>query len=297
MAGSREIKTKINTVKNTQKITRAMEMVAASKMRKAQQRMQATRPYAEKIREVIKHIAEAQPEYKHPFLVQRQEKHIGYIIVSSDGGLCGGLNNNLFRDTLRHMKQKSQAGIKNDLCLIGAKAEIFFKRFGGNVVAEASHLGEKPKLIDLVGVVKTLLDSYREEKLDAIYLCFNTFVNTMVQQPTIIRLLPSLSGEEETAGVKAEVDKEKAAHHWDYIYEPDAKKLLDLTLTRYVESQVYQAVVENVACKQAAQMLAMKNATDNAGEIIDQLKLAYNKARQSAITQELAEIVAGAEAV
>ncbi|MAZ78068.1 MAG: F0F1 ATP synthase subunit gamma [Legionellaceae bacterium] len=294
MAGSREIKTKINTVKNTQKITRAMEMVAASKMRKAQQRMQATRPYAEKIRQVIKHIARAQPEYKHPFLVQREEKRIGYIIVSSDGGLCGGLNNNLFRDAIKHMKHKSEAGIKNDLCLIGAKAEVFFKRFGGHVVAKAAHLGEKPKLIDLVGIVKTLLDSYREEKLDAIYLCFNTFVNTMVQKPTITRLLPSLS-EEEVSKASDETKKEK--HHWDYIYEPEAKQLLDLTLTRYVESQVYQAVVENVACKQAAQMIAMKNATDNAGEIIDQLKLVYNKARQAAITQELAEIVAGAEAV
>jgi F-type H+-transporting ATPase subunit gamma len=296
MAGSREIKTKINTVKNTQKITRAMEMVAASKMRKAQQRMQATRPYAEKIREVIQHVAEAQPEYKHPFLVQREEKRIGYIVVSSDGGLCGGLNNNLFRDVLRHMQKKSQSGIKNDLCLIGAKAEIFFKRFGGHVVARASHLGEKPKLIDLVGVVKTLLDSYREEKIDAIYLCFNTFVNTMIQKPTITRLLPSLSDGEGVAKDKQK-ESDNKKHHWDYIYEPDAKKLLDLTLTRYVESQVYQSVVENVACKQAAQMLAMKSATDNAGEIIDQLKLAYNKARQSAITQELAEIVAGAEAV
>lgn len=291
MANSREIKTKMGSVKNTQKITRAMQMVAASKMRKAQARMFASRPYAEKIKQVVRHVASSQSEYQHPFLQDREEKRVGYIIVSSDGGLCGGLNSNLFRDTLKHMQTKSSKGIEIDLCLIGAKAEAFFNRFGGNVVAEAAHLGDAPKIIDLVGVVKTLLDSYREEKLDAIYLCYNVFVNTMVQKPTILHLLPSLPEKDET-----EDQKEKETHRWDYIYEPDAKTLLDLTLTRYIESQVYQAVVENVACKQAAQMVSMKSATDNAGKIIDALKLAYNKARQAAITQELAEIVAGAEA-
>lgn len=289
MAGSREIKSKISTVKNTQKITRAMQMVAASKMRKAQQRVMASRPYAEKILEVIRHVASAQSEYKHPFLVKRPEKRAGYIIVSSDGGLCGGLNSNLFREVLRHMKRKSEQAVEIDLCLIGLKAEVFFRRFGGNVIAEATRLGDAPSMMSLIGVIKTLLDNYKEGKLDAIYLAYNVFVNTMVQRPIILPLLPLLP---ETT---QEVTTKK--HRWDYIYEPEAKSLLDLTLTRYVESQVYQSVVENIACKQAAQMVAMKSATDNAGKILDGLQLAYNKARQAAITRELSEIVAGAEAV
>ncbi|MCP4473555.1 MAG: F0F1 ATP synthase subunit gamma [Gammaproteobacteria bacterium] len=292
MAKIREIKTKIHSIKNTQKITRAMEMVAASKMRKTQQRMMASRPYAEKMLQVIQHIATASLEYRHPFLIERPLKRAGYIIVSSDSGLCGGLNNNLFRTVIKDMAKRSQQGVEIDLGLIGVKAETFFHIYGGNIVAVATHLGDMPTINDLLGVMKAMLDHYRDGKIDAIYLCFNTFVSTMLQQPTIHSLLPLISTSGELTPGSA-----GAAERWDYIYEPDAKQLLDLTLTRYIESQVYQAVLENVACKQAAQMIAMKNATDNANEIMDRLKLAYHKARQATITQELAEIVAGTEAL
>ncbi|MEM9242445.1 MAG: F0F1 ATP synthase subunit gamma [Pseudomonadota bacterium] len=290
MAQAREIKTKINTVKSTQKITRAMEMVAASKLHKAQQRMLRSRPYAEKICQVIHHISSSSTEYQHPFLIERAPKRIGYIFVSSDRGLCGGLNTNLFKLAIKDMQQESDQGRDIDLCLIGAKAEQFFKRHGGNILAQVTHIGYEPTLMDIIGTVKAMLDAYGNGEVDVIKLCFNRFVNTMVQKPSVNQLLPLIPEEH----LKDYLD-EKKSHRWDYIYEPDAKFLLDLVLKRYVESQVYQAVIENIACKHAAQMVAMKNATDNAGKIMDNLKLAYNKARQAAITRELAEIVAGAE--
>ncbi|MBX9705215.1 MAG: F0F1 ATP synthase subunit gamma [Gammaproteobacteria bacterium] len=285
MSTGKEIKSKIGGVKKTRKITRAMEMVAASKMRKSQIQMQRARPYAEKIRQVIGHVANSNPEYSHPFMEQRPVKRAAYIVVSSDRGLCGGLNTNLFRKILQHIK--TQKEIDLSFCPLGVKAENFFTRYGGNVVAHADHLGEAPAMESLIGIVKVLLDAYREEKLDAVYICSNEFVNTMVQRPTVTQLLPIVHASDESSD-----------HHWDYIYEPDdARKILNLLLTRYIESQVYQAVVENIACEQAARMVAMKNATDNAGKMIDDLNLAYNKARQAAITQELAELVAGAAAV
>lgn len=285
MSTGKEIKSKISGVKKTRKITRAMEMVAASKMRKSQIQMQRARPYAEKIRQVIGHVANSNPEYSHPFMEQRPVKRAAYIVVSSDRGLCGGLNTNLFRKTLQHIKAQKEVNLS--FCPLGVKAENFFMRYGGNVVAHASHLGEAPAMASLIGIVKVLLDAYREEKLDAVYICSNEFVNTMTQKPTITQLLPIVHAVDESSD-----------HHWDYIYEPDnAREILNLLLTRYIESQVYQAVVENIACEQAARMIAMKNATDNAGKMIDDLNLAYNKARQAAITQELAELVAGAAAV
>lgn len=287
MAQTREIRSKIGSIKNTQKITRAMELVAASKMRKAQDRMARARPYAEKIRKVISHVAASSSEYKHPYLQQREEiKRVGYIVVTSDRGLCGGLNINLFRKLIADMKQWHDKGVENDLCLIGHKGEVFFRHHGGNVKAVAERLGDAPDVADLVGIVKVMLDNFNDEKLDALYLVSNEFVNTMVQKPVIRQLLPLTP------------DEKEASVHWDYIYEPDsARELLDMLLVRYIESQVYQAVIENIACFQAAQMVAMKSATDNAGEIIKDLQLAYNKARQAGITQEIAEIVAGAAAI
>jgi F-type H+-transporting ATPase subunit gamma len=285
MSTAKEIKSKIGGVKKTQKITRAMEMVAASKMRKSQEQMQRARPYAEKIRQVIGHIANSQPEYQHPFMQQREIKRVAYIIVSSDRGLCGGLNVNLFRKVIIHTKDHREHNIA--FCPLGTKAEAFFARHGGEVIAHADHLGEAPKLEDLIGPLKTLLDDYRHEKLDALFIASNFFENTMTQEPTVRQLLPIIPAEDESKDLQ-----------WDYIYEPDdARKILDTLLTRYIESQVYQAVVENIACEQAARMVAMKNATDNAGKMIDELNLAYNKARQAMITQELAELVAGAAAV
>lgn len=286
MANAREINTKIRSIKNTQKITRAMEMVAASKMRKAQDRMAISRPYATKIRKVIGHLASSHTEYHHPYLEVREPKRVGFMVVTSDRGLCGGLNVNLLKTTVMAMKEYHDSGKEIDLCLIGGKAEGFFKRMGGNIVAHADHLGDAPKITDLIGIVKVMLDAYDEEKLDSLFIVSNEFISTMTQKPKVLQLLPIIASE----------DKE-LTHYWDYIYEPDAKGLLDLLLKRYVESQVYQAVVENIACEQAARMVAMKNATDNAGELIGALQLAYNKARQAAITQELAEIVAGAAAV
>jgi F-type H+-transporting ATPase subunit gamma len=286
MAGAKEIRTQIASIKSTQKITSAMEMVAASKMRKAQDRMRLGKPYAQRIRAVIGHIANANPEYRHQYMVDREVKRVGYIIVSTDRGLAGGLNINLFKAALRSMKEWNDQGVASDLCLIGGKGQGFFKSIGGNIVAAVRDLGEKPTIADLIGTVKVMLDAFAAGKIDRLYLVGNEFVNTMTQTPTVQQLLP----------LQAE-QNDKLRHHWDYIYEPDAQELLEGLLTRYVESQVYQAVVENAACEQAARMIAMKSATDNAGELIGGLQLAYNKARQAAITQELAEIVGGASAV
>jgi len=286
MAGAKEIRTQIASIKNTRKITGAMEMVAASKMRKAQNRMSATRPYAEKMRNVIGHLFHAHPEYRHTFMIEREVKRVGYIIVSSDRGLCGGLNNNLFRKLFREMKQYRDSGVEVDFCTIGNKALGFFGRFGGNVVSQVTHLGDAPHIEDLIGTVKVMLDAYTEGRLDRIHIAYNEFVNTMTQRPSIEQLVP----------IPETMEKE-LRHHWDYIYEPDSKEVLDNLLSRYVESLVYQAVVENGACEQSARMVAMKSASDNAGNLIDELQLIYNKARQAAITQEISEIVGGAAAV
>lgn len=286
MAGAKEIRTQIASIKNTRKITGAMEMVAASKMRKAQNRMSATRPYAEKMRNVIGHLFHAHPEYRHTFMIEREVKRVGYIIVSSDRGLCGGLNNNLFRKLFREMKQYRDSGVEIDFCTIGNKALGFFGRFGGNVVSQVTHLGDAPHIEDLIGTVKVMLDAYTEGRLDRIHIAYNEFVNTMTQRPSIEQLVP----------IPETMEKE-LRHHWDYIYEPDSKEVLDNLLGRYVESLVYQAVVENGACEQSARMVAMKSASDNAGNLIDELQLIYNKARQAAITQEISEIVGGAAAV
>lgn len=286
MAGAKEIRTQIASIKSTQKITSAMEMVAASKMRKAQERMQLGKPYAQRIRAVVSHIAQANPEYKHQYMIDRDVKRVGFIIVSSDRGLAGGLNINLFKAAIRSMKEWADQGVPTDLCLIGAKSSAFFKSVGGNIVAAVRDIGEKPALADLIGTVKVMLDAFSDGKIDRLYLVGNEFINTMTQKPTVQQLLP----------LPIQAD-EKLKHHWDYIYEPDAEELLNGLLTRYIESQVYQAVVENGAAEQAARMVAMKSATDNAGDLIGGLQLAYNKARQAAITQELAEIVGGAAAV
>lgn len=287
MAVGKEIRTKIRSIQNTQKITRAMEMVAASKMRKAQERMNASRPYANKIREVISHLAHAHPEYKHPYLLDRDVKRIGYIVITTDRGLCGGLNTNLLRGLIGEVKEARNKGIEVDICAIGTKAAGFFKRFGGNVVAEVSGLGDAPAIADLIGSVKVMLDAYDEGRVDRLYLVHNEFVNTMTQSPRVDQLLP----------IAAEEKEAELEHHWDYIYEPEARDVIDQLLTRYIESLVYQGVVENGACEQAARMVAMKAASDNAGTLIDELQLVYNKARQASITQELSEIVAGAAAV
>ena len=286
MAAGKEIRTKISSIQSTQKITSAMEMVAASKMRKAQDRMQLGKPYARRMRSVVGHIANAAPEYQHMFMEKRDIKRVGYIVVSTDRGLCGGLNINLFKATVKSMKEWDDQGIEIDLSLVGAKATAFFGSYGGNVTAAVRDLGEEPSIADLIGGVKAMLDAYEEGKIDRLFLVSNQFINTMTQEPAVEQLLP-LEAEE----------SEEMKHHWDYIYEPDAKELLEGLLTRYIESQVYQAVVENGACEQAARMLAMKNATDNAGDLIDDLQLIYNKARQAAITQELSEIVSGAAAI
>ena len=264
-----------------------MEMVAASKMRKAQERMLAARPYAEKIHNVIKHVGQAHPEYRHAFLKGREEiRRIGLIIVSTDRGLCGGLNSNLFREVLRRMKEWNDQGIELDLVIIGAKAVGFFHRVGGNIVGQATHLGDQPSVDNLIGTVKIMLDAYIEEKIDQLFLVSNNFINSMTQTPLIEQLLPVKPSEEE-----------ELKHHWDYIYEPEAKEVLDQLMQRYIESLVYKGVVENIACEQSARMVAMKSASDNAGKLIEELQLIYNKARQAAITQELSEIVGGAAAV
>jgi len=287
MAVGKEVRTKIASIKNTQKITRAMEMVAASKMRKTKDRMQASRPYSKKIAKIIKHLAQANPEYKHPYLITRDVKRIGIIVVSSDRGLCGGLNSNLFRNTLNRLVEWENANIEVDVCTIGTKASGFFSNLKVNLVGQAIKLDDAPHLNDIIGVIKVMLDAYEEGRIDQLFVISNEFVNTMTQRPTVEQLLPI---------VACELD-ENLSGHWDYIYEPDAKEVLDHLLNRYVESKVYQGLVENNACEQAARMVAMKSASDNAGNLISELQLIYNKARQAAITQEISEIVAGAAAV
>ncbi len=287
MAGAKEIRTKIASIKSTQKITKAMEMVAASKMRKAQDRMQSSRPYADKMYAVIGHVAHANPEYRHPYLVSREVKRVGYIIVSTDRGLCGGLNSNLFRKLVADIRTLKAEGKDVEFCTIGGKALGFFRRVGGRVLAQVTQLGDIPHVEDLIGTVKVMLDAYVAGEIDEIRIAYNRFVNTMTQGPTVQQLVPLPPADE----------GEHLGHHWDYIYEPDAKDVLDDLLTRYIESLVYQSVVENGACEQAARMVAMKSASDNAGSIIDELQLVYNKARQAAITQEISEIVGGAAAL
>lgn len=286
MAGGKEIRKKISSIKNTQKITSAMEMVAASKMRKAQDRMQLGKPYSQRIRAVVGHIANSTPEYKHQYFETREVKRVGYIVVSTDRGLCGGLNINAFKRTVLSMKEWAEQKVGIDICVIGAKAAAFFQNYGGNVVASQRGIGDEPEVSDVIGAVKVMLDKFETGEIDRLMIVYNNFVNTMTQQPTVLQLLPLLPS-----------DDADLQHHWDYLYEPDAKELLDGLLLRYIESQVYQAVVENAACEQAARMIAMKNATDNAGDLIDEMQLVYNKARQASITQELSEIVGGAAAV
>ena len=286
MAGAKEIRTKIKSIKNTQKITKAMEMVAASKMRRAQDRMHASRPYAEKMRSVVAHMAMAHPEYKHPYLVGRPTKRVGIIVISTDRGLCGGLNTNMFKAVIAHMKDWKQQGYEIDVTAFGSKATQFFKRVGGRIVAQATHLGDAPAISDMIGSVKVMLDAYDAGKIDRLYLAYTRFVNTMSQMPLVDQLLPIVPDTDE-----------RMKHHWDYLYEPEAKPLMTALLTRYIESLVYQGAVENIASEQAARMVAMKSATDNAGDLINELQLIYNKARQAAITQEISEIVGGAAAV
>jgi F-type H+-transporting ATPase subunit gamma len=288
MAGAKEIRSKISSIKNTQKITCAMEMVAASKMRKTQERMRASKPYATKLYDVVKHVARAKAEYKHVFMTEREQKRIGVIVVTSDRGLCGGLNANLLRETIRNMQTWHDNEQEVRLCVIGRKGRAFFNRVGGQVLASVDQLGDTPGVGDIIGAVKVMLDAFEQGEIDALHVVYNEFVNTMTQKPVMKLLLPL---------PRAEEDDTTLGHHWDYIYEPEAKTLLDDLLTRYIELQVYQAVVENIACEQAAKMIAMKSATDNAGDLIKTFQLAYNKARQAAITQELAEIVGGSDAL
>jgi F-type H+-transporting ATPase subunit gamma len=288
MPGEKEIRSKIASVKNMQKITSAMEKVAASKIRKAQLQMEASRPYAERIRRVIGHLAHANPDYKHPFMTEREVRRVGYIVISTDRGLCGGLNANLFKTMIGEIADRQSENIEVDLALVGAKAVAFFRRMGGSVVGTATHLGDRPAVNDLIGSIKIMLDSYSEGKIDRLFVVHNEFVNSMTQTPVVVQLLPA-------SGIGGDDDDLQA--HWDYIYEPDAGELLDDVLMRYIESQVYRGAVENFACEMAAKMVAMKSATDNAGDIIDGLQLQYNKARQAAITQEISEIVGGAAAV
>lgn len=287
MPGVKEIRVKIASFKSTQKITKAMEMVAASKMRRAQERMRATRPYAEKIRTVIGHLRKANPDYKHPFMVERDVNAVGFIIITTDRGLCGGLNVNLFKATLAAIRDWQKQGKQISVCLIGSKGVQFFRRLGGvETLATVTHLGDRPHVSDLIGTVKVMLDQYQEGKLDRLFLVHNEFVNTMSQKPVVRQLLPVVTE-----------DEDKLQKLWDYIYEPSASELLEGVLMRYIESQVYQGAVENVASEMAARMVAMKSATDNAGKLIEELQLIYNKARQAAITKEISEIVGGAAAV
>jgi len=287
MAGGKEIRTKIKSIQNTQKITKAMEMVAASKMRRAQERMYQARPYAQKMRNVIAHVSQANLEYKHSFTLERPVKRVGFIIVSSDRGLCGGLNINLFRDVVNALTEWQSQSAEIDLTTIGSKGLQFFNRVGANIVSEATRLGDTPHLDDLIGPVKVMLDAYTDSRIDRLYLVHNHFQSTMSQTPQLEQLVP----------IHAEQPDETLSHHWDYLYEPDAKDVIDALMTRYIESLVYQGVVENIACEMAARMVAMKSASDNAGDLIDELQLVYNKARQASITQEISEIVGGAAAV
>ena len=301
MPVGKEIRVKIKSIQSTQKITKAMQMVAASKMRKAQESMQAARPYADKMQQVIAHLGHAHSEYHHPYLEEREIKRIGVIVISTDRGLCGGLNINLFRSVVAEMKDAHKQGIEIDLCTFGSKAIGFFKRVGANIIAEVSQIGGSPEISDVIGPVKVMLDAYTKENIDALYLVHNVFINSMTQQPRSVQLLPLQyrAGQTEPEHIKmlAPTEQEQLSHHWDYIYEPDSKDVLDHLLMRYVESVVYRGVVENIACEQAARMVAMKSATDNAGNLIDELELAYNKARQAAITQEISEITSGAAAL
>ena len=287
MAGGKEIRTKIKSIQNTQKITKAMEMVAASKMRRAQERMYRARPYAQKMRNVIAHVSQANLEYKHSFTLERPAKRVGFIIVSSDRGLCGGLNINLFRDVVNALTEWQSRSAEIDLTTIGSKGFQFFNRVGANIVSEATRLGDTPHLDALIGPVKVMLDAYTDNRIDRLYLVHNHFNSTMSQTPQLEQLLP----------IHAVQPDETLSHHWDYLYEPDAKDVVDGLMTRYIESLVYQGVVENIACEMAARMVAMKSASDNAGDLIDELQLVYNKARQASITQEISEIVGGAAAV
>ena len=286
MAAGREIKKKIASVQTTQKSTRAMQMVAASRMKRTQERMQQGRPYSRHIEEVIGHLANASPEYHHAYMARRELKRIGYIVVATDRGLCGGLNVNLFRELVRDIKRREESGVEVDLALVGNKAAQFFRAVGGNVVASMGDVGETPEVSTLVGGVRVMLDAFAEERIDRLDIIANEFVNTMTQRPAIKQLLPL-----------PPLQAEEFSHRWDYLYEPDARELIEGLAERYIESLVYQAVVENTACEQAARMIAMKNATDNAEEIVSELTLLYNNARQASITQEISEIVGGAAAV
>jgi F-type H+-transporting ATPase subunit gamma len=288
LSGEKEIRNKIRSVKNMQKITSAMEKVAASKIRKAQQQMEASRPYAQRIRRVISHLSQANPDTRHPFLIEREVRRVGIIVISTDRGLCGGLNVNLFKTVIGEIAKWRDEKVEVDLALVGAKAVQFFRRLGGNVVGTASHLGDRPQVNDLIGSIKIMLDAYSDGKIDRLFLMHNEFISAMSQKPEVTTLLPVS---------EISIEGEELQEHWDYIYEPEAGELLEDFLSRYIESQVYRGAVENFACEMAAKMVAMKSATDNAGEIIDKLQLVYNKARQAAITQEISEIVGGAAAV
>ncbi len=287
MATAKEIKGRIRSIESTKKITRAMELIAASKLRKARDRVEASKPYSRRILDVMAHLAVAHPEYKHPYLNARPIKRIGMIVIATDRGLCGGLNTHLFKKVVQAFKSWTDAQIEIDVALVGHKADVFFKRLSVNLVAYAHHLGDAPKTQDIIGSVRVMLDRFSAGEIDELYLFSNEFVNTIKQQPRVQKLLP----------VSIQAAQDKPSVHWDYIYEPDAKSLLTLFLERYVESTVYQGMVENIACEQASRMMAMKNATDNASEVIHDLKLDYNKARQALITKELSEIVSGSEAV
>ena len=287
MSGAKEIRTKIKSIQNTQKITKAMEMVAASKMRRAQERMNQARPYAEKMANVMAHLAQANLEYKHSYTESRDPKRVGFIVVSSDRGLCGGLNINLFRQVLQSMSEWRDKGVEIDVTIIGRKGLGFFKRVGVNIVSEATQLGDKPQLADLIGAMKVMMDAFSEGRIDRLFLALNRFVTTMTQEPRVNQLLP----------VSVAEPDERLEQHWDYLYEPDAREVVDALMMRYIESLIYRGVVENISCEMAARMVAMKSASDNAGSLIDELQLVYNKARQAAITQEISEIVGGAAAV
>ncbi len=285
MAGLKEIRSQIGSIQNTKKITKAMEMVAASKMRRARERMDASRPYADKMRQVVGHMANGHLEYQHSFIKERETvKRVGYIIVSSDRGLCGGLNTNLFKTALQSIADWKEKNIEVDIAVFGSKALSSFRRYG--VVAESTGLGDRPSISELLGTIKVMLDAYEEGRIDRLFLVENEFVNSMTQSPQVTQLIPIAPDEDE-----------EIKYHWDYIYEPESKEVIDVLMERYIESLVYQGVVENIACEMSARMVAMKSATDNAGDMIDKLKLKYNKARQAAITQEISEIVSGAAAV
>lgn len=289
MSSAKEIRDKIKSIQNTRKITKAMEMVAASKMKKVQDSMIRSRPYSEKIKDVIKNVGEGVLEYKHPYIVSRNEQNVGVIIISSDKGLCGGLNVNLFKHFMKHIMELNGRNVGIQAVLVGKKAEIFAKRVGLSVVGSITNLGDKPQVSDLLGIIKVIIDLYMSKKIDSVYLLYNKFINTMSQFPIYEKVIPIQQ--------KVFSDKDAKRRFWDYLYEPEPEKLLELLMKRYIESLVYQSVVENIACEQAARMVAMKSATDNAGDLINTFKLMYNKARQASITQELSEIVAGAEAV